>query len=340
MNGTEKKAIACSRCFQDIGLRHEAEKVGAVDSSICPVCGSTKGVKLDEEQLKKACDNYFRIGSYVRTEFGGSNYLSVTDCNVTGDNIEGYTSLKKDIKFLSDHFNIGVFHYGPQMWKVGMNQWLEALNSTYSKKRKTTIEKIAERCYTKVPGKDKRFYRVRTNLESDFINPQSYDAPPSQKYNSGRMNLRKNVVFYGAFNVETCIHESRIAIDDEIYVATFHPTKDLNFLDFCRIRPSKAENTDFEMLSTAVRQIFLAGNQSYPITRRFAKYAYENGYDGIIYPSFFNSVREKKYRNIVIFGRPIAEHKVNVTSVDRITLNTVKYNYTFGPVTKELKKLT
>lgn len=333
MNNPNKNIVACSHCFHDIGLRHEAEKVGTIDKSVCPICGSTKGTKLDIEQLEEACYNYFNIGSYIRTEFGGSNYLSVG--NFADDNIEGYTALKKDIKFLSDNFNIGVFHYGPQMWKVGMNEWIEALNSKDYKKRKKAIEEIAGRCYTKKLGSDKRFYRIRTNLKSDSINPTSYDAPPLQNYKDGRMNLKNNVVFYGAFNVETCIHETRVAIDDEIYVATLHPAKDLRFLDFCRIKSSKTESTDFEFLSTAINQLFLAGKQSYNITRQLSRYAYENGYDGIIYPSFFNSVRDKKFRNLVIFGRPIKEKKVIVTSIDRINLNTVKYNYTFGPVTEE-----
>lgn len=37
--------VACSRCFHDIGLRKEAEKTGFKDNSICPVCGSNKGMK-------------------------------------------------------------------------------------------------------------------------------------------------------------------------------------------------------------------------------------------------------------------------------------------------------
>lgn len=149
------------------------------------------------------------------------------------------------------------------------------------------------------------------------------------------MNLNDNTVLYAAFNVETCIHETRVAIDDEIYIATLKPTRELRFLDFCRIKSSKTEPTSFEQLGLAINQIFLAGAQSYSITQAFSKYAYEHGYDGVIYPSYFNAVRDKKFRNIVIFGHPIAEGKVNVISIDRINLTKVKYDFTFGPVTKE-----
>lgn len=146
------------------------------------------------------------------------------------------------------------------------------------------------------------FYRIRTNPKSDFTSPIAYDAPPIQRLEDGRMNLECNTVLYGAFNVETCIHETRVAIDDEIYIATLNPTKELKFLDFCRIKAAKNEPTPFEQLGLAISQIFLAGTQSYRITQAFSKYAFEHGYDGVIYPSYFNSVRDKKFRNIVIFG--------------------------------------
>lgn len=326
--------VACSRCFHDIGLRKEAEKIGIKDNSVCPKCGSQKGMKLTKEQLIKLCEQYFGDGSYIKTEFGGSNYLTMCESS-TSDDIKCYNALKRDIKFLSNTFNIGIFYYGPQEWKIGRNNWMDDLVSTNNEERECAVEKVAKRCFTKVLKNSKRFYRIRTNLKSDFTSPIAYDAPPIQRLEDGRMNLEGNTVLYGAFNVETCIHETRVAIDDEIYIATLNPTKELKFLDFCRIKAAKNEPTPFEQLGLAISQIFLAGTQSYRITQAFSKYAFEHGYDGVIYPSYFNSVRDKKFRNIVIFGHPIAEGKIKVISIDRINLTKVKYDFTFGPVTDE-----
>ena len=330
-----KGIIACSHCFHDMGLRKEAEKIGIKNRSACPMCGSLKGMKLDRQKLEDACFNYFHIGSTIKATFGSANYLEINDFKNSCE-IECLSPLKKDIKFLADNYNINVFYYGPQLWRLGSNNWIEELNSKSLKKRNLAIDKVAKRCYVTLLDKNKHFYRIRTNLKTGVITPTTYDAPPVQKLGEGRMNIKNTPVFYAAFNVETCIHESRLTIDDEIFVATLHPTRELRFLDFCRIKKTKNEPTPFDDLGVAITQIFLAGSQSYCVTQAFSKYAYENGFDGVIYPSYFNSIRDKCFRNIVIFGRQIAENNVKVTSIDRITLNSVKYGFTFGPATDNI----
>ena len=78
--------------------------------------------------------------------------------------------------------------------------------------------------------------------------------------------------------------------------------------------------------------IFYAGKQSYKITQAFSLIAMERGYDGIIYPSFYNQVRDEDCRNLILFGRPVLEGKLEMTSVNHLVLNKVEYEYTLGPV--------
>lgn len=148
--------VACSRCFHDIGLRKEAEKIGIKDNSVCPECGSQKGMKLTKKQLIKLSEQYFGEGSYIKTEFGGSNYLTVSE-SPTNDDIKCYDALKRDIKLLSIDFNIGIFYYGPQEWKIGRNGWMENLVSTNYEEREYAVENIAKRCFTKVLKTSNRF---------------------------------------------------------------------------------------------------------------------------------------------------------------------------------------
>jgi hypothetical protein len=44
------KAIACSECFHDQGLRFDAQRLGVTDSTACPNCGATIGRKLNSDR--------------------------------------------------------------------------------------------------------------------------------------------------------------------------------------------------------------------------------------------------------------------------------------------------
>jgi hypothetical protein len=115
--------------------------------------------------------------------------------------------------------------------------------------------------------------------------------------------------------------------------------------------------TEFESLDMAVHMLFLAGKHSYPIAREIALAAQRGGFDGVLYPSYFSMLRSggipfetltgishrripkfagreraKIIPNIAIFGRPISEKKVEVTSINRLMLARVEYEVRFGPV--------
>lgn len=49
--------------------------------------------------------------------------------------------------------------------------------------------------------------------------------------NPARFSNGSSPVFYGAFDVETCLHECRVLAEDEICLATLLPTRDLTLLD-------------------------------------------------------------------------------------------------------------
>ena len=62
----------------------------------------------------------------------------------------------------------------------------------------------------------------------------------------------------------------------------------------------------------------------------------ERGFNGIKYPSFFSDVRPERARfaNIAIVGRPIREGLVEIQSLNNLRLDTIRYVFTFGPVTQ------
>lgn len=107
----------------------------------------------------------------------------------------------------------------------------------------------------------------------------------------------------------------------------------------------------------AVHMLFFAGKYSYDITREIAFSAYQAGFDGLIFPSYFSLVRTgvmpfdsiygisirkfPSYKthaksqiipNIALFGRPIKEEIITVKCIDRLILKKVEYDVLFGPI--------
>lgn len=164
---------------------------------------------------------------------------------------------------------------------------------------------------------------------------------------------------YGSQDLEVCVQECRVTAEDDLFVATLVPTRDLRLLDLTELL--REENvTEFESLDMAVHMLFLAGKHSYDIAREIALAAHRAGYDGLAYPSYFSLLRtggmpfettygishrripqlakrekSKIILNIALFGRPIEEGYVGVRSINRLILNRVEYGIHFGPVGHE-----
>ena len=161
---------------------------------------------------------------------------------------------------------------------------------------------------------------------------------------------------YGSPDLETCIHECRVTVEDELYVATLSPTRNLKLLNLA-VLLKEEKISEFKSLDMAVHMLFLAGKHSYEITREIAQTAQSAGYDGIIYPSYFTLLRtgsvpfdtiygisvrrfptlqkreqSKTIPNIALFGHPIRDRKVTVQCINRLILDYVQYRVCFGPV--------
>ena len=72
------KAIACSECFHDQGLRLDAQRLGVTDSTACPNCGATIGRKLNSDRLAAPASQFFVWGSLLRCEYGAAPQIQIT----------------------------------------------------------------------------------------------------------------------------------------------------------------------------------------------------------------------------------------------------------------------
>ena len=161
---------------------------------------------------------------------------------------------------------------------------------------------------------------------------------------------------YASPDLEVCVHECRVTAEDDLYVATLGAVSSLRVLDLS-VLLTHEDATEFESLDMAVHMLFLAGTHSYPTIRRICLAALSEGFDGLIYPSYFSMLRvgsmpfetvygisrrriphlqdgerAKIVPNFAIFGRPIENKKVELRCIDKLILRRVRYDFHFGPV--------
>jgi hypothetical protein len=324
------RPILCSSCFSDPGLRIEAEKIGRVDKRACPNCGKQGGAKLSQSQLETLLTEFFWNGSFSRAEFGGAHRL-VSNPHRYGEREVRFPEwLEPDARLLEDKLQVGLFHYGPPLWRIGEIEQLQNLRDPQT--RTTASLDLVNRFPERVLKAGSTFFRVRKNLsqdqEQDF---GQYDAPPDGFIGNGRLDSSGLPVLYGSENLEICIHECRVVITDECYVATLEARRDLHLLDLT-LPPFSDGPTPFESLDISMRFLFSADAHSYPITRDIALTAKTRGFDGIVYPSYFSLVKPNAVANLAIFGRPIGSGAVGVRAINRAQLTSAIYDVRMGPL--------
>jgi hypothetical protein len=226
---------------------------------------------------------------------------------------------------------------------------------TDTDKRSVGITNLLSKYPSKVLEKGSLFYRIR-KAPKGTNDVSEYDSPPDAVLGRGRLDSPTLPIMYGSGDLQLCIHECRVTAEDELYVATLAPVRDLRLLDLTELLFEEGVD-EFESLDMAVHMLFLAGSHSYEIARAIADAAHKGGYDGLIYPSYFSLLRtgglpfetsfgishrvikrfseheqSKTMPNYALFGRPIAQGLVEVKAINRLILNRVEYGFHFGPV--------
>ncbi|MCW0983527.1 RES family NAD+ phosphorylase [Agrobacterium sp. BT-220-3] len=322
--------LLCSACFKDDGLRIESEKVGSKIISRCANCSNLHGHKLTSENLQDLVQHFFWDGSFFRSEFGGASRIVSNPYRYKDSDVTFAPWLSDDAELLQETLEIGLFHYGPPLWRVGEIEPLKRLKSR--KSRKKAASDLIDDFPAFEAQPDFIFCRLRTGItdgkEADI---SQYDAPPDRFLGTGRLDSESFPVLYGSQDLEICFHECKITLPQESFVAHIHPTRALRLLDM-RAEIKNDGPTEFESKNLAIHYLFSAGNVSYDITRSISFAAAEKGYEGIIYPSYFSSWKPEKIYNIAIFGRPISDGRLAVRSINRAFLRQASYQYRLGPV--------
>jgi RES domain len=346
--------LLCSNCFVDEGIRIDAFKHGLDHEGSCPNCKSLSGRKLTKDHIKKLAWRFFVSGTTIRREYGAAPVIQFNEHHYGKSNISSSPWLKNDIKLIEEAARIGFFHYGPRLWMIGEVEPLKELQDPT--KRSQIIERVIKEYPERALAKDTAFYRLR-NCPQHPDAPHEYDSPPIAQAGKGRLDSPGFPVMYGSQSIDVCIHECRVTAEDDIYVATLKPERDMRLLDLTH--RLKEDVTEFESLDMAIHMLFLARTHSYEISRAIASAVKDAGFDGLIYPSFFSLIHtgghplETAYGlslrrhhpkadeyaqaftipNFALFGRPIEQTLVRVHCINRLIITKIGYLGHFGPVT-------
>lgn len=347
----DNKIILCSDCFKDEGLKLDAFRHGLIKNTACPNCKSFHGNKLNFPRLEYISHRFFVKGTLFNTDYGECPQIQMNPIGEP-DDLDLHSHLLDDLKLIQSKSPLVFFYYGPREWMLGEIEPLKSLQS--STKRKDIIERIIREYPTRYLKPTETFYRLRLD-PTDPEDHKQYDSSP----NSGNYRLDSPTlpILYASQDLEVCVHECRATVQDNIFLASLQPTRDLLLLDLTEVLREHEYVTEFESLDLAVQMLFSAGSHSYEICRDIAKYVHEAGYDGIIYPSYFSKIRTGKMSfetvygvsirkfpqysnyaksltipNLALFGKPIEDGKVMVKCINKIALNKVDYDIRFGPV--------
>lgn len=257
-----------------------------------------------------------------------------------------------DATLIGNALGVGFFLYGPRLWMVGEVEPLKALQKTSM--RADVIDRVLREYPTHIMPPSTTFYRLRISPSNASLE-REYDSPPSHILGKGRFDSANLPVLYGSQDIQIYIHECRVSAEDETFLATLRPVRELKLLDLTEVL--QEETTEFESLDMAIHMLFLAGRYSYKISQDIALRARNAGFDGLIYPSYFSLLRtglrpfettlgisfrrfpqyrdfmkEVAFPNLAIFGRPVQDGLLKVDCMNRLVITSVGYSFIFGPV--------
>jgi hypothetical protein len=348
------RPLLCSNCLNDTGLRLDAEESGIVNALACSNCGSRTGKRLTKYLIDYLIYRFFVRGSLRRHKYGGSPWLQFNKHHFRNSTYCPPEWLQHDLDLLSESGGVGIFHYGPRYWMFGEVEPLQDLQD--AGKRSAVVARIVSEYPPKIWSENETLFRVRVNPDRPD-HESEYDSPPDPMLGQGRLDSPSFPVLYCSQDIEGCIHECRVTVEDDVYLATLIPTRPLRLLDLTVRLDEPSSITEFESLDMAVHMLFFAAAHSYEISRAIACAAGGAGFDGLLYPSYFSQVRSGRmpfettlgmswrrlpggseyakgsaFPNIALFGRPIAGATVRLGCINRVMLSRVKYNLSYGPV--------
>ena len=343
--------MICSNCFSNYGFKSVVKKYGQKNDLACSTCQTKNGSKVTSDNVESILEIFFVEGSitpqYLHSLFRLKEVygeeIDIFDYEITDD-------VKHDLNLIKVNFNKSVFNPLINMahgWGDTLLRYYieESLNKRVKNKNKLNdklrqvLDTLITCCSEFCIKKDDLLFIIRKN-PSNPHDIKEYDTPPSKinKHINGRFNNNSFPLFYCSSTPGTCIYESKFDPTDTLILATYKVNKEIIIVDL------EEQNIEsFDKLTNEIKEIYNERNISFfldAITRSKNEYfflqlisnrVYENKYNGIKYKSFYDRYRERNFSNIGLFGYPLNNQLLNLQSLNRVVINEVNMNWTYGP---------
>jgi len=329
------KATMCSECFEDAGLEIEARRFGKAKGVACAECGSKTGYSLDKSALEDLANQFF---SYSTASH--SYQMNVAVLGIGGGDHDTVEKMRSET--WRDWFKIksviggSLFYRSPRLFYLGNTNHF----GEYGSLQKNLVRKeIVPRLREVKLALSTEMYRIRLNLrEPASFDETQFDAPPDvRRRRFNRFDNPKLPVLYASPNLQVCIHECRVTLADEIFVATLSPTRPLRLIDLTGNFDQPADIDPFDDLEWLFRGLIYSSRpDTYRYCRRIAQeIKNETGADGFVYNSYFTNIAgdaDGPAINYALFGHPISEGKLWVDSINTLRLESIRYGFHLGPI--------
>lgn len=330
--------MICTSCFKNFGIKQVSLKLNNTETKqICKNCNNY-GYPLNDELINDIMGEFFVRGSIPPEAGGPAPVYQFNSCHSENE-VTFLTEIDHDLQLLSKELNVGLFHYGPPLWRLGYTEHYQSLffDKVVGDERNKIWDEIINSCETRTLTTNDVFFRVRTGNKMPPILDQEFDTPPLNLSCDGRFNSKEFPILYCATDVETCIYETRANLSDYIVVAELQPIKGLKLLDLSNCKRSCG--TEFEQVSRMLQRLSFAGKEEYSICQELAMEIKKRDYDGFIADSYFQQAHKSKLQNIILFGYPIKDKKIELKSASRIVINSMSYEFSYGPTNNNNKKI-
>jgi hypothetical protein len=340
------QSIVCSHCFKKYSLRMIVENTGVASDEPCPRCKSPKGKKISEDDFLWLMTSYFENGSidlsvgnhqpkYRIQETQEKTFETlaldsdlIQDCRM----LHELTGHSVDLNY-SRLADMGIWGFNADLKDITTQNPCDESFDRLDKLLSTAISKF--KTITISPGTI--IYRIKKNLTHDIdaetatvFDPQTPSATPEVFPSRDRFSASIIPVFYGAFDISTCLFECRTEHMDELTLGTFEVSRDLKLLDLEELEETTTTGYEREDLGYFVSRMLY--QREYALNNYFSVMAFRLGFQGLKYCSYFSKVRGERLMNVAIFGSPIAEGKLLPTCFDQLTIDNVEVKYSLGPV--------
>ncbi len=332
--------VLCSNCFKNLGISVEAEKIGHASPCNCPRCGAVAGMKLTQENLRTLQTNFFVAGSRVSAYYPSPIGMGGAELSTS----EFEPNTWADYLLLKENTGVELFWYGPPLWRLGHSILREKVRARLKPAeyqwpldvgQETTVEQLWDEAIAVlkpvVLNEGDKLFRARV-LAKNPLNVLEYDSPPPDLIKPSRFNDSSHQVFYGAFDLETCLLELKLdpseIVRNEVTAARFRLKKPLRVLNLCDIVRGEL---DFVERVALIDGLLFPHERDYFMTQSLSRHIDKLGFDGILHPSAFRYIGDLEARNLAIFDAPVQDGRMELLDINAVTIGSLKYNVRFGP---------